>query len=214
MRVSLTHSLIFPVLLAATSVQADEKPDEKQPRTSWVLVEGDTNHMSGSVEDLEEAKALQRGDEPLLYVRRGDQAWVLRDDASLARVRATWEPANKVGTRMEPLGKTMELLGGRMNAVGAKMQPIGERMGELGLEMAADRDDARRAEIQAEMKQLQSRMDALNKKMQALNAEMQPLSREMERLGQEMQKVAKKAESETLALLDDAIARGLAQPVR
>src|SRR5262245_41035251 len=148
MRASITHSLIFPVLFLATSARADD--DDRRPNTAWVLVEADNNHMSGSVEDLEEAKAQQRGDEPLLYLRRGDQAWVLRDAASLARVRATWAPADAVGVKMEPLGKKMNLLGKYMNSVGQKMQPIGERMGELGLRMAAGDDDDRAA-VQEEM---------------------------------------------------------------
>ena len=209
MRVSITHSLIFPVLLLALPARADrDKPD-----TAWVLVEADNNHMSGSVEDLEVAKAQQRGDEPLLYVRRGGQAWVLRDAGSLARVRAAWAPADAVGEKMEPLGKKMNLLGKYMNQVGSKMNPIGQRMGELGALMAGG-DDQDRAAAREEMDRLQVKMDGLNKKMQALNEEMQPLSREMERLGKEMQKVAKKCEAATLAVLDDAIARGIAEPVR
>jgi hypothetical protein len=210
MKSFVVSSLIFPILLVASAAWGDD-----DPQNGWVLVEGDRSHMSGSMQDVADARAQRRGDETLLYLRRGESAWVIRDAATLARVRAAWGPAWQLGARMEGVGKKMQLIGARQASVGDKMLPIGERMGELGLELAARHDDEERREaIQAEMDRLQEKMDKLQKVMEALNLEMRPFSREMEKMGEEMGRLSARGERETLAAADRAIAAGQAQQVR
>ena len=206
MRSTLARCLIFATLCCASVASARGEPDR-----GWVLLEGrDAAHMSGSSGDVDAARALQKGDEPLLYLRRDGKAWVIRDAATLAKVRAAWAPARKVGAKMEPLGKKMELIGGRMGQVGEKMEPIGERMGEVGVALASERDEARREALRAEMDGLQEKMRVLQQKMEALSAEMKPFSSEMERLGAEMQPLADRAHEETDAIAGAAIENGTA----
>src|SRR5687768_8238286 len=57
------------------------------PDKGWVIVDGESNTMSGSMEDVEAARALRRNGEPLIYARRGDKAWVIRDPAVVARAK-------------------------------------------------------------------------------------------------------------------------------
>jgi bla regulator protein blaR1 len=187
-RVALLAALLLPELpLHAEPSKLD----------TWVLVDGNDNQMSGNMSDIGAARAQQRDGEALLYARRGNQAFVIRDAGALQRARAVWAPARI-------LGKTMEQLGRKMSQIGNKQGEIGTRMGAIGTRMATlAPDDPQRARLEAEM-------DALQKPMATLNEAMRPLSAEMEKRGEEMRKLSKRAEEQLAALVDDAIARGLA----
>jgi bla regulator protein blaR1 len=200
----------FVSLFWWTDIWADRSSSD-----GWVILNGASNTMSGNMADIDDAKALQRGGEPLVYVRRGDKAWVIRDPAQVARARGFFAPVEEVSKKMEPLGKRMEAIGARQQKVGMRMEPLGLRMGELGLELASlDPDDDKRDEIQDEMERLQAKMQVLQRKMEALSTEMQPMSQEMEKLGKVIERASKKAEVEIGEFLDAAIAGGVAQPVR
>jgi bla regulator protein BlaR1 len=181
----------------------------------WILVDGDHTTMNGSTGDIDEARSHQRDGEPLLYARRGGKAWVIRDPAEIARARALHAPVTEIGKKMELVGKKMEAVGARQEKVGARMRPLGGRMAELGLELGSlEPDDPRRDGIQAEMERLGDEMEKLGRKMEALGEEMRPHSTEMERLGKHMERASQKAERALVALIEDAIARGVAKPAR
>lgn len=98
-------------------------------RGAWVFVEGEARTMSGSSGDADRALAARRGDEPLLYVRRGGDAWVVRDPALLAEAKRVLEP-------VLALGRKQGELGGRQAELGSEQGELGQRQGELGAEQA------------------------------------------------------------------------------
>jgi hypothetical protein len=205
--------LVLLTLLLLPALALAKPP---RSRDGWVFLESaDSAHMSGTMGDVRAARAQQKSPtEQLLYVRRGGRAWVIREAATLGKLRVIWGPANALGKKMEGVGKKLEAIGSRQEELGAKMEPLGDRMGELGEELARRRgDDPEVDRIRAEMDALSAKMDDLSKMMDSIAREMEPHSRELERMGDEMEKLARKAEGEMSVLIDDAIARGVAQPV-
>ena len=56
-------------------------------------------------------------------------------------------------------------------------------------------------------------MDAVAREMEAATRPMQGISDEMARIGAHIEREANKADTRVRALIDDALARGLAKPV-
>lgn len=84
---------------------------------------------SGGTDDWRRAQALRAGNSPFLYVRDGGNAYVIRDAATLARVKAIMAPQQELGRRQGALGAQQGELGRRQGA-------LGRQQGELGRQMA------------------------------------------------------------------------------
>src|SRR5262249_6548070 len=205
-------SIALPILVASVAWASD--PPRPADDDTWVLLEGKTsNQHSGSMADIKAARAQQRGDEALLYFRRGDRAWVIRDAATLDRVRAAWAATNELGKRIEAVGKKLAPIGARQGAVGEKIGPIGQKMGGVGLRLGRRRlDDGERARLEKELRRLQAEMEPLTAEMEALSKSMQPYSDELARLGAGMERLVARARAGTTATVDDKPPRALAAP--
>jgi hypothetical protein len=206
-------------------------------RTSWVLFkEGeDSVHMNGSTRDVRAARAARRGREALLWLRRDDGEYVIRDAAVIDRVREAFEPVEKLGRQQADIGAKQAAIGARQAEVGqrqaeigAKQAAIGTRQAAIGAKQAAaanaSGDAAREAQLNdldAQMESLGKEMDALgrdmeklSKPMEDLSKEMEPLSAEQERLGEQMGSLVEQANAALERIVDDAIAKGTASRVR
>jgi hypothetical protein len=174
--------MLVPLALLALTHLASADP---KPREAWVIFRGgnDSATMSGTMSDVERAKRLRRGDETLLYARRGDAAFVVRDPAILGRALALYQPMEPLQKRMEGKGRVMEVLGKKMKTLSGKM-------------VAGPVADHERYGVQ----------------MQALGEVMEKLGEEQRVLGEEMQKVAEDAERRLKVLLDEAIRTGKTSP--
>lgn len=223
--------------------------------------------MSGSsddADDIEAARSSVNGD--FVWFRKGDQAYVIDDPATVDRATAAWADTEKLGTRMEALGSQMEVHGKKMEALGRQMEQIsaghaesaamkaaGARMEGLGRQQEQlaskqaklalamiDADEARKEQLSREMEQLSAQQETLSEQMEAqsrvmevegerIEQRMQPmealgrqmdeagrpmdaLGEQMDALGEEMDKMSTQAERETLSLIDEAMAKGLAKP--
>jgi len=93
----------------------------------------------------------------------------------------------------------------------ATMDDLGRQMDELGRQMDAQ---SRALEQQtAALAANQAPMEALGRQMDEAGKPMDALGRQMDALGKEQEKVINEAERKTHALLDSAMARGLARPL-
>jgi hypothetical protein len=171
--------LVTAALLVASSSSAEPKPD------GWVLIHGDSQSMRGSSSDVNRALATRKGLEDLLWFRRGNQTFVVRDAQIIARSKALFAPLELPSARMEGLGRVQEALGRRMEKLGARMAT------------AVNDPD---------------RMERLGAHMEALGAQMERLGKEQELLGQEMERIAKNAERRISELIDEAWRTGKATP--
>ncbi|MDR0181814.1 M56 family metallopeptidase [Lysobacter arvi] len=133
---------------------------------------------------------------------------------------------NAASRRMERLADQQSALAGRQADIAsqmarvddadrdrleATMDDLGRQMDELGRQMeeqsrVLERQTAALAANQAPMEALSRQMDEAGKPMDALG-------RQMDALGKEQEKIIDEAERKTHALLDGAMARGLARPL-
>lgn len=175
---------------------------------AYVLLRGNTSVMSGSMGDLREAQRLQRNGEELLWFRKGNLEYVVRDPATLERIRANY-------AEVTSLGSSQSAIGNRQGAIGNKQAAIGNRQAELGMkqaELATRR--MRESEADARMAELDRQQAALDKQQAELAAPMAELDRQQAELDRKMQAANARAEQRAKKLMDEAIAKGTAQPLK
>jgi predicted nucleic acid-binding Zn-ribbon protein len=127
--------------------------------------------------------------------------------------------------RMDDLGRQQETLARKQEALAGQMANAGEaRQDELSREMDAlsAQQDALSGQMEAQARIVEAAsarmqrnaqpMEALGKQMEEAGKPMEALGKQMEALGKQMDAVSKQAERETLLLIDEAMAKGLAQP--
>ncbi|ANB16311.1 M56 family metallopeptidase [Dokdonella koreensis] len=169
-----------------------------------LLFDEDRAQMSGSTDDLSAARALHDG-KPLWWARKDGTAYVVRDAATLKRVRTAYRT-------LQVIGREQGTIGARQGEIGAKQGEIGIRMSEVGIaqgRLAAAREDSRSERRAA----LDVQQNELTQEMNELSARMEALSQEQEKLSRRMTAASARMQQDLIALLDQAIARGVAAPV-
>jgi bla regulator protein BlaR1 len=227
----------------ATPASPAERVTQPAERLRYVMLHEDGGIMSsGSREDVDNARRFRRSGEALLWFRQGSREFVVRDPATLTQVESIWQPVNdlgneqgKLGEEQGRLGAMQGELGARQGELGAEQGRLGARQGEIGAaqarlaarESAAQTAAAREAleqdrrqiaqqmrDLEEDMRLLDKRMRELDEPMRELNAPMEALSREMAFLGKKMEEAGRRAQEEMRALLERAIATGVAEVVR
>lgn len=169
-------------------------------QTSYVLFSSgnESVSMSGSTDDIGRARALRRGDEPLLYVRQDGAAYVIRDPATLAQARALFKPQEELGERQGELGR-------RQGELGARQGELGAEQGRLG-SLQANSPPREAAALALQQSELGRRQGELGR----LQGE---LGRQQGELGREQARLARIAQEKLRVLVADALRRGVAQRV-
>jgi len=149
---------------------------------------------------------------------------------------------NQHGKAMDGLGKDMSRAAAgvqpdhaRMGALQGEMSELGQQMGSLGRQMA-QADEGERRRLDAEMKRLSAQMNKLGaqmsdashppgqlaaqqsmkeigQRMDEAGKPMKALGQQMNVLGKQMEQEGKTADKTMRALIQEAMARGLAKPV-
>ena len=185
MGTTILRSFLF--VAAAASVAVAVEPGRLD---AWILTRGAHNEsMSGSTEDLERVRRLA-GNAQVLWARRGGAEWLVRDPKLVARAQALLVPLDALSKQMAPLSD-------RQSVLGKQQAEKGRRMRELS------RDPERNGDA----------MSALGDEMSALGDKQSAIGREQEAIGAKMEAYAHELEPKLSALVDEARAAGLAQPV-
>lgn len=183
----------------------------------FALFDGDSVTMSGTDGDIAMARRLRKGSEPLLWVRRGDKSYVIRDAATLARAKTIYAPVTAIAQEQGKLGGKQGELGGRQGGLGAQQGALGQQQAELAMERAAligQRDaKQRQAALDARERELEQRQAALGDQQEALGKQQEILGKQQEVLGRKQQQASEKASREMSRLIDEALAKGSAQAV-
>lgn len=189
-----------------------------------VLIAGNTTSAVGNTEDLRAAKSQQRNGESLLWVRKGDSKYVVRDAATVRKLQAAYAPVAKLGEEQGQLGAKQGELGAQQGGLGARQGQIGAQQGELAAQLAAAvmRDvDAGSSASKAEVIAIEQRLaalgqqqDQLGREQQAIGNRQQALGRQQQALGERQRLASEAAQREADRLIDAAIAEGLAQPLQ
>lgn len=172
----------FTLALAA----AGQSPKEE----AYVLTRAGSSSvtMSGSSADQRNARKALHGDAGIWF-RRGGAAYVVTDPGLVARAQGFYKPLEELGGKQGELGKRQGKLGDEMGRLGAQMGTAGARHGE---------------DSEARMDELGAQMDKLGKQMDAMGEQ-------MDQMGKQMDALSAKADRELHALLDEALAKGLAK---
>ncbi|HEX8700126.1 MAG TPA: M56 family metallopeptidase [Myxococcaceae bacterium] len=214
---------------------ADRDDDDDDDLDNFVLVSGNQVTMAGSTDDFRMAKALRAEGKDVLFVRRDDKAYVIRDPKTLEQVRAAFEPQTKLGEQQAALGSKQAALGVQQAEFGSKQAALGMKQAELGLKQAdlslkiarasMNGDEAERERhekelqkneraIDAEMEALSEQQEALGREQEKLGEQQEALGREQEKLGREQERLSREARKKADAVIDEAVKKGLAEPVK
>ncbi|WP_394001049.1 M56 family metallopeptidase [Luteimonas sp. WGS1318] len=175
---------------------------------SYVLLDSAHSVAMSSPDELREARAAQQGDGPMLWLRRGDARYIVRDADTVDRFRAAFDDVRDLGERQGALGERQGTIGAEQGTLGARQGEIGGRIAELALQAARSGDDASR----------RSALDALQAESRTLGAQMGTLARRQGALAGEQGELAKlqvdaqaRAARQARAIVDEVIASGRAQ---
>lgn len=175
---------------------------------SYVLLDSAHSVAMSSTDELREARAAQQGGGPMLWLRRGDARYVVRDAGTIERFRAAFADVHALGERQGALGERQGTIGAEQGALGARQGEIGGRIAELALQATRSGDDAsqRRAldALQAEARTLGAQMGRLASQQGVLAGEQSELARQQ---ADAQARAARQARS----IVDEVIASGRAQ---
>lgn len=183
----------------------------KAEEHGFALLDGDHSITVSSTSDLREAQAARRGDAPVLWFRRGDARYVIRDRATIDAIRDAY-------TEVTALGAAQGELGARQGALGGQQGVLGARQAEIGVQAA--RRALANVDVQAQVDAnvtaaLQTRQVAMQEEtrdeMQRLAREQVALAREQTALASRQQTATTRAERNARALMEAAIRNGLSE---
>ena len=196
----------------------------------FALLDGDSITVNGSDADVDALNRLRKGNEPILWFRRGNMSYVVRDSAYIQRAKAIYAPVSELGRQQGELGGEQGRLGGEQGGLGARQGSLGMRQGQLaaeqaklaGAQAALDMDphnDKRRAEVEAMQSRLQAsqdklarQQDELARQQDALGKQQDALGAKQDALGKRQKQAADEANRQIAALIDEALAKGVAKP--
>ena len=171
-------------------------------RTAYTIVRdgGQTMNVHGRNSDLSDAQRVKRetkGD--FIYVRKDGKAYLIQDPATLAKVKAAWQPAEAQGKKMEEQGKLMEAQSKQMEAMGeqiekeveaslgSKEQQAAQRAMERDIEKKMEKSARQQERIGRAMEKASRKMEMADDNTRAqLERDMEDLRKQMEPLAQEM----------------------------
>ncbi|MFZ0955847.1 MAG: hypothetical protein WAN60_05865, partial [Candidatus Sulfotelmatobacter sp.] len=202
----------------------------------FVIASGKTDSftMSGSTEDAEHVEKLKKtiaGD--FIWFERDEKSYIIRDQATVDRARKLWEPQEELGRKQEALGKQQEALGAQQEELGKKMEEVRVAIPDMTADLDKLKGDLKQlssnatmeqiGNIQSEIGELQGKLGDLQSKagdqqsklgeqMGALGDQQGKLGDEQGKLGDQQAELAERATRQMKQLLDEAIAKGTAQP--
>lgn len=118
----------------------------------FALLDGDSTTINGTDADLATVRRLHQRGEPMLWFRRGDQSWTIRDPATIARAKAIYAPVSALADEQGKLGE-------RQGALGEQQGRLGEQQGRLASEQG--RYAGQQAELAGRLAELAARRAAL-----------------------------------------------------
>jgi hypothetical protein len=200
---------------AATSVHhvAGHVHGARSSEDDYVLLSKDGSvTMSGSSDEVAHVRALAGPSGEALWFRRAGREYVVRDAALLGRAHELFAPQRKLGAEQGELGGRQGALGAKQGALGAKQGTLGAKLGGLAARQASA-SEADGEKLEREQEEVSRQMEELGSQQEELGRQQEALGRQQEELGARQEKLGQEAEVKLKGLLDDALARGVAQEV-
>ena len=198
----------------------------------FALFDGDTITINGSDTDLATVKGLhQASKDPLLWFRHGSAAYIIRDKAFIEQARNIYAPLTELARQQSRLAGEQGRLAGEQAGLAARDAGFAQEQAELAGQQAqlaaqaasaqAANDkrtfDAQQRALEAEQTRLEQRHTALQEELgasqHALESQQGALEQQQHALEQRQQQAARNAEQAMNKLLNEALAKGLAENV-
>ena len=200
------------------------------------LIDGDNVDFRGNSQDLSLVKSLQKGGDPMLWFRRGGKAYVVRDKGYVERAQGAYAPVVEISKMQGQLAGKEGSLAGQDGGLAAREGGMAARQGSLDAERAqldsqraaiyGDSAEAarQRASIETQLSRLNQRAADINEDMaherseisrerSALSRQRSELARQQSELAKRQQDIERKANEQLDKIIDESIAKGVAQPV-
>jgi beta-lactamase regulating signal transducer with metallopeptidase domain len=200
---------------------------------TYISVSGDsesygTDHPSEFVEFLQEKIS---GD--FIWFRRDGKSYVIRDAATIKRAKDFFAAVQELDKQQEELGKQQEALGEKQEALGTEQEEVHvqipdmtedlhkleaelKKLGASGTQEDLGRIQGEIGELQSKLGDLQSvageEQGKMGEKQGELGEQQGKIGEMQGELGRQQEEVFKNGSRQMKALIDDAIARGLAKP--
>lgn len=199
----------------------------------FALFDGDTITINGSDTDLAAVKGLhQANKDPMLWFRHGSAAYLIRDKAFIEQARRIYAPLTELARQQGRLAGEQGRLAGEQAGLAARDAGFAQEQAELAQQQAqlsaqaavstqaADDKrefDAQQRALDAEQARLEQRHTALQRELDAhqhaLESQQTELEKHQHELEKRQQQVAREAEQAMNKLLNEALAKGLAENV-
>jgi beta-lactamase regulating signal transducer with metallopeptidase domain len=186
------------------------------------LFDGDNTLFNGNDRDMEQARRLRQDGKPMLWFRRGDKAYLVRDPATVAQAQAIYRPVTDLAREQGELAGRQAGLAAREAGYAREQAALAARQAELaGVAAQASAEPDAATQQQRALQQQQARLEAERVAMEKATAaqrqelEVQRTRFEQQRqtLAQRQQQADRQAELQLRQLLDQAIRKGTAQAV-
>lgn len=190
----------------------------------FALLDKDTVVVNGTDADLSTAKSLRGNSSPLVMFRRGGNTYLIRDKAYVDRAKGAYETVTELAREQGRLSGEQGRLSGQMAGIGARDSSLAVRLSSIAqresdmlarqaLHPSSDRGDSERADFAKERAELEHEQAGMEKEQQQLEQQQQALSERQRELSRRQQDVSTKATEKMIDVLDDALAKGAAQPI-
>ena len=223
---------------AAAASTAQESPWDSTGLGDVVLTKGQSLYSSGSFRDtdLDHIQALRRKSaSDIIWFRRDGKAYIIRDDATIEQAKSIFAVEDSaLDKKMQELERQQEALGAQQEELGRQMEqvrvPVPDLTAQLQKVQAQLDQLHKRGATQDELGNLQSALGDLQSKLGdiqsnagekqgelggkqgELGAQQEKLGELQEAIGEQQARAAHEAMKKMKALIDGAIARGLAKP--
>jgi len=175
---------------------------------AYVLLQGGHSVMDASKEELRRVQRMHADGKDLLWFRKGSSEYVVRDPALLARLRDSYAEVTRVGRQQGAIGAKQGEIGQKQGAIGQRQAALGMRQAELASQrLPQTQADARAAELDRQQAEL-------DRQQAQLQAPMAALDRQQAVLDKQMHAADARAQRQARALMDQAIATGVAQQLK
>ena len=148
------RTIVLALAVAATPAVALACDSPSGSSSTFILREGDTTYLIGSIKDLKRVKSRLRGPGPALFVRLDGKEYVIDDAATVDRAREIFQRSRPLDAKQEALERDIEALQRRQDAL--------EEREDAQEEAGGERDEAAHAKLDAEERALDLRQDELD----------------------------------------------------
>ncbi|WP_201314295.1 M56 family metallopeptidase [Dyella sp. EPa41] len=137
--------------------------------------------VNGTDRDIEAAKRERKGTEPLLWFRRGNQAYVVRDGATIDHARAAYAPMHEIASMESRISREQSRIASMQSRMAGREGELAARQGELA---------ARHGELESQRAQLQSQRAVLESRPGVTQADLRDMDTQIRMLDNEIRAVA------------------------